>query len=75
MKFVKTGKYRQDTMERLVEIKSLEEIQNRFKRMNYFLGFVRERIPDNFPQYVNNLTTKYQELLFSYGYEVSKTHQ
>ena len=50
-------------MERLVEIKSLEEIQNRFKRMNYFLGFVRERIPDNFPQYVNNLTTKYQELL------------
>ena len=63
MKFVKTGKYRPDTMERLVEIYSLEELKNRFKRMDYFLGFVQERIPKVFPQYVNNLIAKYQNLL------------
>jgi len=63
MKFVKTGKYRQDTMERLVEINSLEQLQNRINRMNYFLGFVRKRIPETFPQYVENLITKYQDLL------------
>ena len=63
MKFVRTGKYRQDTMERLVEIKSFEELQNRFKRMDYFLGFVQKRIPEVFPQYVNNLMVKYQNLL------------
>ncbi|MGY5880990.1 MAG: L-2-amino-thiazoline-4-carboxylic acid hydrolase [Candidatus Thorarchaeota archaeon] len=63
MKFIKTGKYRQDTLERLVEINPLEELRGRLKQMNYFLGFVRERIPDVFPKYVNNLLTKYQELL------------
>ncbi|MHA2178010.1 MAG: hypothetical protein ACXAAK_06635, partial [Candidatus Thorarchaeota archaeon] len=63
MKFVKTGKYRQDTMERLVEINTLEEIRKRFKRMDYFLGFVQKRIPEVFPQYVNNLITKYRNLL------------
>lgn len=63
MKFIKTGKYREDTMERLVEIDSLEELQNRFKRMDYFLGFVRKGIPDVFPQYVSNLIAKYLTLL------------
>jgi hypothetical protein len=63
MKFVKTGKYRSDTMERLVEINSLEELQNRSKRMDYFLGFVQKRIPEVFPQYVDNLVSKYQSLL------------
>ena len=50
-------------MERLVEINSLEELQNRLEQMNYFLGFVLERIPDTFPQYVENLTTSFQNLL------------
>ncbi|MHA2425909.1 MAG: L-2-amino-thiazoline-4-carboxylic acid hydrolase [Candidatus Thorarchaeota archaeon] len=63
MKFVKTGKYRPDTMERLVEINSLEELQNRFKRMDYFLGFIQKRIPDAYPQYIDNLIAKYQNLL------------
>lgn len=63
MKVVRTGKYRQDTMERLVEIDSLEQLQNRFKRMDYFLGFVQKQIPDVFPQYVDNLSAKYQSLL------------
>ena len=63
MKVVRTGKYRPDTMERLVEINSLEQLKNRFKRMDYFLGFVQTRIPEIFPQYVNNLITKYQNLL------------
>ena len=63
MKFVKTGKYRQDTLERSVEINSLEEAQNRLERMNYFLGFIRERNPDIFPEYINKLIAKYQGLL------------
>ena len=63
MKFVKTGKYRQDTLERSIEINSLEEAQNRLKRMNYFLGFIRERNPDIFPEYINKLIAKYQGLL------------
>lgn len=63
MKYVKTGKYRKDTMERLVEINSLEQLKNRFKRIDYFLGFVQKRIPEVFPQYVDNLITKYQSLL------------
>jgi hypothetical protein len=63
MKFIKTGKYRQDTLELLVEINSLEEAQARFERMNYLLGFVKKRNPAAFPEYVNNLITKYQSLL------------
>jgi len=63
MKFVKTGKYRQDTLERSVEINSLEEAQNRLKRMNYFLGFIREQNPDIFPEYINKLVAKYLGLL------------
>lgn len=63
MKVVRTGKYRQDTMERLVEINSLEQLHNRFKRMDYFLGFIQARISGVFPQYVDNLITKYQNLL------------
>ena len=63
MKFVKTGKYREDTLERLVEIEPLEELHNRLKRMNYYLGFVKEHKPDVFPEYVNNLVVKYQDLL------------
>lgn len=63
MKFVRTGKYRQDTMERLVEINSLDELQKRFKRMDYYLGFIQKLIPEVFTQYVNNLIAKYQNLL------------
>lgn len=63
MKVVRTGNYRPETMERIVEINSLEEIQDRFRRMDYFLGFVKERIPEIFPKYIVNLTAKYQDLL------------
>ena len=63
MKYVKTGKYRQDTLERIVEIDPLKELQGRLKRMNFFLGFVKEHILEVFPEYVNNLLVKYQELL------------
>ncbi|MHA1882136.1 MAG: L-2-amino-thiazoline-4-carboxylic acid hydrolase, partial [Candidatus Thorarchaeota archaeon] len=62
MKFVKTGKYRQDVLERSVEIKPLEEAQKRLKRLNYLLELVKERNPEAFPEYVNNLLDKYQAL-------------
>ncbi|MGY5876314.1 MAG: L-2-amino-thiazoline-4-carboxylic acid hydrolase [Candidatus Thorarchaeota archaeon] len=63
MKFVKTGKYKQDALDCSVEIKPLEEAQNRLKKMNYLLEFVRERSPDIFSDYVDNLLAKYQDLL------------
>ena len=63
MKFVKTGKYRQDTLERIVEIDSLKEVRDRLKRMDYFIGFVKENNPEVFPEYVSNLMVKYQNLL------------
>ena len=63
MKFIKTGEYKQDVLERIIEINSLDEARARLKRMNYLLGFVRERNPDIFLEYVNNLIAKYQNLL------------
>ena len=63
MKFVKTGKYRQDTLERSVEVDTLKDAKWRLERMNYLLGFVRERFPEVYPEYVNNLLAKYQGLL------------
>lgn len=63
MRFVRTGKSRQDTQERLVEINSLEEAQGRFKRMDYLLGFVKEEHPEVVTEYVGNLLARYQDLL------------
>jgi hypothetical protein len=63
MKFVKTGKYRQDTLDRLIEIDTLRDAKWRLERMNYLLGFVRERFPEAYSEYVNNLQSKYQNLL------------
>ena len=63
MKFVKTGKYRQDTLERSVEVDTLKDAKWRLERMNYLLGFVRERLSDVFPKYTDNLLAKYQDLL------------
>ncbi len=63
MKFVKTGKYSEDVLERLVEIDPLKEALNRFEKMNYLLGFVKERNPEIYPEYINNLLAKYQNLL------------
>jgi hypothetical protein len=62
MKFVKTGEYKPDALEKSVEINPLEETQKRLKHMNYLIGFVRERNPEVFPKYVDNLLAKYQEL-------------
>lgn len=62
MNFIRTGEYRPDALERLVEINSLEETQKRLKRVNYLLGFVKERNPEVFPEYVRNLLAKYQEI-------------
>ena len=63
MKFVKTGKYREGVLERLVEIDPLKEALNRLKKMNYLLGFVKERNPEIYPEYIDNLLAKYQGLL------------
>ncbi|MHA2142185.1 MAG: L-2-amino-thiazoline-4-carboxylic acid hydrolase [Candidatus Thorarchaeota archaeon] len=62
MKFVKTGEYKPDALEKSVEINPLEETRKRLKHMNYLIGFVKERNPEVFPKYVDNLLAKYQEL-------------
>ncbi len=63
MKFVKTGKHKPDVLDRLVEIKPLEEAQDRLRRANYLLAFVRERTPEVYQKYVDNLLAKYRSLL------------
>ena len=62
MKFVRTGKHSEDALERSIEINPLEATQKRLKRLNYLLGFVKEKNPEVFPEYVNNLLAKYQSL-------------
>lgn len=63
MKFVKTGNYREDTLDRIIEIDMLKDAKWRLERMNYLLGFVRERLPEAYPDYVKNLLAKYRKLL------------
>ncbi|MDF1538328.1 MAG: hypothetical protein P1Q69_05450, partial [Candidatus Thorarchaeota archaeon] len=63
MKFVKTGKYSHDTLDRPIEVDTLKDAKWRLERMNYLLGFVKNRFPEVFSEYVNNLLVKYQDLL------------
>lgn len=63
MKFIRTGKYTPEVLERIIEIEPLKEAKNRFEKMNYLLGFVRERYPDDFSKYIENLQSKYLGLL------------
>ena len=63
MKFVKTGKYREDTLDRIIEIDTLKDAKWRLERMNYLFGFVEEQRPDDYPEYVQHLLGKYQTLL------------
>ncbi len=62
MKIVRTGEHKPDALEKSVEINPLEETKKRLKHMNYLIGFVRNRNPEIFPKYVDNLLGKYQEL-------------
>ena len=63
MKFIRTGKYTPEVLERLVEIDSLKEAKNRIEKMNYMLGFVKEQYPDDFAKYIENLRSRYLRLL------------
>ncbi|MHA1905736.1 MAG: L-2-amino-thiazoline-4-carboxylic acid hydrolase [Candidatus Thorarchaeota archaeon] len=63
MKFVKTGKYREDTLDRIIEIDTLKDAKWRLERMNYLFGVVRKQKQEAYPEYVNNLLVKYQNLL------------
>lgn len=47
----------------MVEVDTLKDAKWRLERMNYLLGFVRERLPEVYPEYVENLFAKYQNLL------------
>jgi len=63
MQCIRTGEFKEDVLERLVEINSLEVARGRFKRMNFLLGFVRDRYPEVFPKYLDNLLAKYRDLV------------
>ncbi len=63
MKFVRTGKHRPEALDRIIEIDTLKEARWRLKRMDYLLGFIKERMPKVFPRYLVNLSIKYQDLL------------
>jgi hypothetical protein len=63
MKVIRTGEFKEGVLERLVEINTLEEAKDRFKRLNLLLSFVKERYPETFQEYIDNLRAKYEDLL------------
>lgn len=64
MKFYKLGEFQENVLERKVEIIP-KEIFPRFvlNRLNYLIGFIREKSPDNVDQFVRSLEKRYQKLV------------
>ena len=64
MKVVKTGEYKPDALEITIERdfrKSIQELT--LKRLNYLLGFIKDRKPEILTNYIKNLEAKYQNLI------------
>ena len=62
MQFVRTGKYRPDALNRVIEVDTLKEVNARLKQLDYLLELVQEMKPEAFSTYIHNLTLKYVDL-------------
>ncbi|MHA2025176.1 MAG: L-2-amino-thiazoline-4-carboxylic acid hydrolase [Candidatus Thorarchaeota archaeon] len=63
MKFYSAGKFKENVLEKKVEINPNEMLpQFVFNRLDYLIGFISEKSPDNTNPFVNNLEGKYREL-------------
>ena len=66
MKFYRVGEFKEDVLEKLVEINP-KEMAPRFvlNRLDYLIGFISERSPDTTDAFVKNLEKQYKDILDS----------
>jgi hypothetical protein len=66
MKFYRVGEFKDNVLEKIVEINP-NEMLPRFllDRLDYLIGFISEKSPENADRFVKNLERKYLELLKS----------
>ena len=64
MKFVQTGTARENYLEEKIPFKLIDQIDEiLIKKLDYLIGFILRKEPDNFSAYIENLTSKYHELV------------
>ncbi len=66
MKFYKVGEFKEKVLEKMVDINPHEKAP-RFvlNRLDYLLGFIRKKSPDNVDAFVDNLEKRYRKLVKS----------
>ncbi|MGY5881314.1 MAG: L-2-amino-thiazoline-4-carboxylic acid hydrolase [Candidatus Thorarchaeota archaeon] len=63
MKFYRVGEFKENVLDGTVDINPKEQAsQFVLTRLNYLLGFLRERSPDNIDAFTKNLEKRYQKL-------------
>ena len=63
MKFYRVGEFKENVLDGTVDINPKEQApQFVLNRLNYLLGFLRERSPDNIDTFTKNLEKRYQKL-------------
>ncbi len=66
MKFYRSGELKEDALEQMVDFNPRENAERFFlKRLNYLIGFMREKSPENLDEFVSNLEQKYRSLVKS----------
>ncbi len=63
MRVVRTGQSNPNALDVLEEIDPLERATRSLGRLNYLLGFIEDREPEVFTDYVSSLTGKFQDLV------------
>ena len=64
MKFIQTGTFKKDFLEKSTTIKPLESIDKMFlEKFDYFIEFITREKPAIISDYIGNLTKKYQGLV------------
>ncbi len=63
MKFYRVGEFKENVLDGTVGINPKEQApQFVLNRLNYLLGFLRERSPDNIDTFTKNLEKRYKKL-------------
>ena len=63
MKFYRTGEFKENVLDATVEINPKEQAQQFvLSRLDYLIGFIHERSPDNIDDFTKNLEKQYQKL-------------
>jgi hypothetical protein len=63
MKFYRTGEFKENVLDGTIDINPKEQApQFVLNRLNFLIGFIRERSPDNIDAFTKNLEKQYQKL-------------